>query len=75
MSQGVHINGQTRDGRGPVIELTNPATGEVFDSVTTASAADVAEAVAAAIAAQPGWAARTPGERAKLWPGVGDGGA
>ena len=66
MSQGVHINGQTRDGRGPVIELTNPATGEVFDSVTTASAADVAEAVAGAIAAQPGWAARTPGERAKV---------
>ena len=35
-----------------LMDITNPATGEVFDSVTTASAADVAEAVAAAIAAR-----------------------
>lgn len=66
MSQGVHINGQTRDGRGPVIELINPATGEVCDSITTASAADVSEAVACAVTAQRDWAARTPGERAKV---------
>lgn len=66
MSQGVHINGHTRDGNGPVVDLTNPATGELCGAVTTASAADVAESVAAATAAQPGWAARTPGERSKV---------
>lgn len=66
MSQGVHINGLTREGKGPVIELINPATGEVCDSVTTANTTDVSEAVSAALQAQREWATRTPGERAKV---------
>ena len=65
-SPGVFINGQSRDGNGPVIELTNPATGEVFDSLKSANLSDVAEATAAAEIAQRDWAKRTPGERAKV---------
>lgn len=66
VSHGVHINGHTRDGNGPMIELANPATGEVFDSVSSASVDDVAEATKAAEAAQRDWARRTPGERARV---------
>ncbi|RMF63570.1 MAG: aldehyde dehydrogenase family protein, partial [Cyanobacteria bacterium J069] len=38
-------------------DLINPATGEVFATVAMGSTADVDRAVAAAKAAQPGWAA------------------
>jgi len=66
MSQGVHINGETRNGKGPAVELVNPATGEAFDSITTASERDVSDAVVAATSAQRDWASRTPGERSRV---------
>ena len=42
---------------GATLEVTNPATGDVVDSVPAASATDCDRAVAAARAAQPTWAA------------------
>ncbi|MBS1673940.1 MAG: aldehyde dehydrogenase family protein, partial [Actinobacteria bacterium] len=46
--------------------VVDPATGEEWGSVPEADAATVDAAVAAARAAQRGWAARTPSERAEL---------
>ncbi|MBR7834508.1 aldehyde dehydrogenase [Actinospica durhamensis] len=43
-------------GQRPVIEVRNPATGELIDTVPQATAADVDAAVAAAVAAQKSWA-------------------
>ena len=47
------------------IEVTNPATGEQVGSVPDLSADEVAELVARARAAQPGWAALGPAGRAQ----------
>lgn len=47
-------------------ESKNPATGEVLGLVPNSSAEQVAQAVAAARAAQPGWAARPDAERKAL---------
>ncbi|HEY9889321.1 MAG TPA: aldehyde dehydrogenase family protein, partial [Candidatus Obscuribacterales bacterium] len=44
-------------------ELIDPATGEVFATVAVGTPAEVAQAVAAAKAAQPAWAALSVGER------------
>jgi len=66
MTDGLHIDGRTRPGTGGVRDLVDPATGEVVDEVSEASLAEVAEAVASARAAFPAWAARTPGERARV---------
>lgn len=41
---------------GATIDVTNPATGEVIDTVPAAGEADVARAVAAAVKGQRGWA-------------------
>lgn len=65
-SNGVYIAGTSRPGRGPVRELTDPATGQVVDAVATAAVDDVRLAVEAAREAQAAWAARTPGERARV---------
>ena len=49
------------------MEVVNPATGEAFTTVARASAAQADQAIAAAKAAQPGWAAAPYAERqAKL---------
>ena len=46
------------NGKGPeMLEVTNPATGEVVGSVARQTPADVAEAVKRARAAQPAWQA------------------
>ena len=66
MSNGVHINGVTRAGRGSVQHIVDPATGVTVDEVTTASLDDLAEATTSAQAAQPEWAELTPGERARV---------
>jgi malonate-semialdehyde dehydrogenase (acetylating)/methylmalonate-semialdehyde dehydrogenase len=62
-----YINGQSLAPKGartgPVF---NPATGEQTGAVLLASAATVAEAVAAAKAAFPGWAATPPLRRARV---------
>ncbi|MCC0062491.1 MAG: aldehyde dehydrogenase family protein [Defluviimonas sp.] len=52
-------------GPGTAFESLNPATGEVLARVAQGSAADVAAAVKAARAAQPGWARLAGHERAK----------
>lgn len=66
VTNGVHIAGITRPGTGATIEIINPATSTVIDAVSTASINDVSEATAAAHHAQAEWAARTPGERARV---------
>lgn len=60
------IGGELTDGD-LQMEVVNPATGEVFTTVARASAAQADQAIAAAKAAQPGWAAVPYTERqAKL---------
>lgn len=52
------INGKAADAAGlAVLEVTNPATGAVVDTVPSAAKADIDAAVAAAKEAQPVWAA------------------
>jgi betaine-aldehyde dehydrogenase len=69
---GIYVDGQRCAGSGEVIELLDPATGEVTTSFAQASVADVDAAVAAAHAAQPAWAARTAGDRATILARVAD---
>ncbi len=65
-NSGVHIAGRSRPGRGAVVPLVNPASGDVVAEIRCASDDDVDEAVTAAVAAQADWGRRTPGERAKV---------
>ena len=55
--------GEFRAGSGGDAVITNPATEEDVAAFTSSGVADVDEAAAAARAAQPEWAAKTPGER------------
>jgi betaine-aldehyde dehydrogenase len=58
------IGGRLRAGTsGQGQDVVNPATGEVIHTYALAGTADVDDAVAAALAAFPGWAGATPGER------------
>ena len=62
-----YINGKQVSGRnGRTSSVFNPATGEQRGLVSIANAADVADAVAAATKAAPGWAATTPLRRARI---------
>src|SRR6476660_8744969 len=62
-----YINGQQVSGRkGRTSSVFNPATGEKTGLVPIANEADVADAVAAATKAAPGWAATTPLRRARI---------
>jgi len=62
-----YINGKQVSGRnGRTSSVFNPATGEQRGLVSIANAADVANAVAAATKAAPGWAATTPLRRARI---------
>jgi len=62
-----YINGKQVSGRnGRTSSVFNPATGEQTGLVPIANAADVADAVAAATMAAPGWAATTPLRRARI---------
>ena len=56
MSGSLFIDGRWREGRGPVLGSFDPATGAVVWEGASASAADCADAVAAARAAFRGWA-------------------
>ncbi|MBC6460143.1 aldehyde dehydrogenase family protein [Actinomadura sp. HBU206391] len=60
------IGGAAVAGSTDLIEVVNPANGEVFAQVPSGTAADVDRAVAAATAAFPGWAATDPAERAEV---------
>ncbi len=51
---------------GTRFDVTNPATGEVIDTVPNGSALDTTKAIDAAAAAFPGWAARTAFERSAI---------
>ena len=66
VTDGVFLDGRRRAGGGERLDLVDPATGAVSTTVTQASVSDVDEAVVAAAAAQPAWAARTPGDRATI---------
>jgi len=62
-----YIGGALRQGRsGRSSAIYNPATGEESARVDLAGAAEVAEAVAAAAAAFPGWANTTPLRRGRI---------
>ena len=58
------VDGAWREGRAGSAPAVSPATGEAFASVAVASPADVDDAVAAAGAAGPAWAALSAFERA-----------
>jgi succinate-semialdehyde dehydrogenase/glutarate-semialdehyde dehydrogenase len=51
---------------GQIVNVTDPATGELIGATAVATAKDVDRAVDAAIPAQRAWAARPAGERAAL---------
>ena len=58
------IGGQMKDaGSGRLLDTINPATGEVWAKIPLSDRADANEAVAAARAAFPAWAALSPDER------------
>jgi betaine-aldehyde dehydrogenase len=61
------VGGEVRPGSAEdVVEVVNPATEELLGTFSASTAEDVDHAVGVAKAAFPGWAGRTPGERANL---------
>ncbi len=60
---GLLIGGQWSAGRAGRLPVMNPATEDALTEVADASPEDALDAVAAAAAALPGWAARPPRER------------
>lgn len=60
---GEHVAGTS----GRTSDVFNPATGEVQARVSLASDAELAQAVANAVAAQPKWAATNPQRRARVF--------
>ena len=63
---GLFIGGQWTKGRdGGLIGVTNPATEQTIAEVADGTAEDTLDAVSAASAALPGWAATAPRERAE----------
>ncbi len=67
MNTNLLIGGKWIDGSdGARIDVHDPATGEVITDVAAGTPADASRAVDAAAAAQPGWAATAPRERAEI---------
>ena len=68
IAAGGFINGKwnTVSSRGKVFRVANPATGEVLAQIPDLSTHATREAIDAAHAAQPGWAAKSAKERADL---------
>ncbi|MEU6585354.1 aldehyde dehydrogenase family protein [Nocardia sp. NPDC046763] len=62
-----YIGGERRTGSGAPLTITEPATGAVIATGVGADATDVE--VAAARAAFPAWAGKTPGERSDIMHG------
>ena len=61
----LYVDGKWRHAvSGLTFPVTNPATSEVLAQISAAETQDVRDAVAAAEAAFPAWAARTAYERA-----------
>ncbi|NQX36356.1 aminobutyraldehyde dehydrogenase [Herbiconiux sp. VKM Ac-2851] len=63
---GTFIGNEYRPGTGGTAPLIDPATGEKASEIAHSGPSDVDEAVAAARAAAPAWAAQTPGTRARV---------
>jgi len=64
---GLFIDGNWRSASdGTTLDIEDPATGKVLASVASATPADGRQALDAAVAAQAGWAATSPRERAEL---------
>lgn len=64
---GLFVNGDwTAAGQGPVLDAINPFTGEAWAGFREAQDHEVDEAVAAAVAAQPGWSATNGVTRALI---------
>lgn len=64
---GLYVNGGwTPAGQGPVFDAINPYTVTPWAQLREASAAEVDDAVAAAVAAQPAWAATNGATRAQI---------
>jgi aldehyde dehydrogenase (NAD+) len=62
--RSLYIDGAWRDSASSeALDVVNPATEQVIDTVPAGAAEDVDAAVAAAAAALPAWAALTPGQR------------
>ncbi|MFF4622175.1 aldehyde dehydrogenase family protein [Nonomuraea jabiensis] len=67
MSTTTHwIGGRNVAGSAGMIDVVNPATGGVIAQVPDGTTADLDQAVTAARAAFPGWAATDPAERARV---------
>ncbi|MCC9194109.1 aminobutyraldehyde dehydrogenase [Arthrobacter sp. zg-Y916] len=66
MASGTFISNDYRASAGEVQELINPATGEVSGTLPASTVDDVDSAVSAARGAAAGWAAQTPGQRARV---------
>ena len=65
--RAMYVNGRHTSGRAAgAIEVSDPATGELIESVPRGTAADVEDAVAAARDAFPAWRACVANERATL---------
>jgi succinate-semialdehyde dehydrogenase/glutarate-semialdehyde dehydrogenase len=65
--RGLFIGGEWRDASdGGTLEVEDPATGKALTTVASATVADGAAALDAAVAAQADWAATAPRERAEL---------
>src|SRR5258708_32562676 len=66
-THGIFINGEWRDApNGKSFTVKNPATGEVVQHVADGGVAEARQAVEAASAAFPAWAATTADKRAAL---------
>jgi succinate-semialdehyde dehydrogenase / glutarate-semialdehyde dehydrogenase len=63
---GLFIDGKWGDGSAGSFAVLNPSTGEEIASVPRAGLDDLDRALAAAAAAQPGWAATAPRDRAEV---------
>jgi succinate-semialdehyde dehydrogenase/glutarate-semialdehyde dehydrogenase len=64
---GLYIGGSWREGSdGETIDVEDPATGKTLTTVASASVADGAAALDAAVDAQSDWAATAPRERAEI---------
>ncbi|MFT6875944.1 MAG: succinate-semialdehyde dehydrogenase/glutarate-semialdehyde dehydrogenase, partial [Granulosicoccus sp.] len=67
MHTKLYINGQWRDASdGAQFDVFNPADESVLSTVCSASVVDAQNAVEAAAAAMPAWAAKSPRERAEI---------
>jgi succinate-semialdehyde dehydrogenase/glutarate-semialdehyde dehydrogenase len=63
---GLFIHGVSHRGAGPALPITNPADGQVFTEVGSATAGDVDAAVSSAREAFDGWAALAVSKRGEL---------